>query len=140
MWVGSRIQKQQSMTFSPFMQIYDIVVPQDNMLRKINELVDFSFVYEELKENYCHDNGRNAVDPIRMFKYLLLKTIHDLSDVDIVERSKYKERYKIEAKNSELKHRHGYDVVKSSGLIGMELQGAMAIFTVNIKRILKLLG
>jgi len=53
------------MTFSPFMQIYDIVVPQDNMLRKI-ELVDFSFVYEELKENYCHDNGRNAVDPIRM--------------------------------------------------------------------------
>lgn len=83
MWVGSMIQKQQSMTFSPFMQIYDIVVPQDNMLRKINELVDFSFVYEELKENYCHDNGRNAVDPIRMFKYLLLKTIHDLSDVDI---------------------------------------------------------
>ncbi len=75
-----------------------------------------------------------------MFKYLLLKTIHDLSDVDIVERSKYKERYKIEAKNSELKHRHGYDVAKSSGLIGMELQGAMAIFTVNIKRILKLLG
>lgn len=94
MWVGSMIQKQQSMTFSPFMQIYDIVVPQDNMLRKINELVDFSFVYEELKENYCHDNGRNAVDPIRMFKYLLLKTIHDLSDVDIVERSKYDMSFK----------------------------------------------
>ncbi len=94
MWVGSMIQKQQAMTFSPFMQIYDIVVPQDNMLRKINELVDFSFVYEELKENYCHDNGRNAVDPIRMFKYLLLKTIHDLSDVDIVERSKYDMSFK----------------------------------------------
>lgn len=55
-------------------------------------------------------------------------------------KEKSKERYKIEAKNSELKHRHGYDVAKSSGLIGMELQGAMAIFTVNIKRILKLLG
>jgi hypothetical protein len=41
--------------------------------------------------------------------------------------------------NSELKHRHGYDVAKSSGLIGMELQGAMAIFTVNQKRILKLI-
>ena len=53
---------------------------------------------------------------------------------------KSKERYKIEAKNSELKHRHGYNVAKSSGLISMELQGAMAIFTVNIKRILKLLG
>ncbi|MFP3511857.1 transposase, partial [Peribacillus sp. SIMBA_075] len=55
-------------------------------------------------------------------------------------KEKSKERYKIEAKNSELKHRHGYDVAKSSGLLGMELQGAMAIFTVNLKRILKLMA
>ncbi len=54
-------------------------------------------------------------------------------------KEKAKERYKIEAKNSELKHRHGYDVATSSGLLGMELQGAMAIFTVNLKRILKLM-
>src|SRR5699024_12777222 len=39
-------------------------------------------------------------------------------------KEKSKERYKIEAKNSELKHRHGYDVSKSSGLISMEMQGA----------------
>lgn len=51
---------------------------------------------------------------------------------------KAKERYKIEAKNSELKHRHGYDVATSSGLLGMQLQGAMAIFAVNLKRILKI--
>lgn len=31
---------------------------------------------------------------------------------------KSKERYKIEAKNSELKHGHGYDVATSSGSIG----------------------
>ena len=49
-----------------------------------------------------------------------------------------KERYKIEAKNSELKHQHGYDVATSSGLLGMQMQGALTIFTVNIKRILKL--
>ena len=49
-----------------------------------------------------------------------------------------KERYKIEAKNSELKHRHGYDVASSSGLIGMELQGALTIFAVNLKRIIRL--
>lgn len=53
-------------------------------------------------------------------------------------RAKSKERYKIEAKNSELKHRHGYDVATSSGLLGMQLQGAMAIFAVNLKRILKI--
>jgi IS5 family transposase len=64
-------------------------VPKDNLLRQIDELIDFSFIYEELKANYCLDNGRNAIDPIRMFKYLLLKAIFELSDVDIVERSRY---------------------------------------------------
>ena len=55
-------------------------------------------------------------------------------------KEKSKEHYKIEAKNSELKHRHGYDKVSSWGIIGMEMQGALAIFTVNIKRILKIVG
>nr|WP_238482899.1 IS1182 family transposase [Lederbergia galactosidilytica] len=76
------------------MDLYNLIVPEDNMLRRINDLVDFSFVYDELVNNYCLDNGRNAVDPIRMFKYLLLKTIHDLSDVDVVERSKYDMSFK----------------------------------------------
>jgi len=76
------------------MELYNLIVPADNMLRKINELIDFTFVYEELKDNYCLDNGRNAIDPIRMFKYLLLKSIHDLSDVDLVERSKYDMSFK----------------------------------------------
>lgn len=88
------IQKQQSMTLSPYLELYNLVVPKDNMLRQIKELVDFSFVYEELKERYCHDNGRNAIDPIRMFKYLLLKAIFELSDIDIVERSKYDMSFK----------------------------------------------
>ncbi len=55
-------------------------------------------------------------------------------------KEKTKEQYKIEAKNSELKHRHGYDIVSSSGLIGMEMEGAMAIFAVNLKRIIKLIN
>ena len=88
------IQMQQSLIVSPYMAIYDLVVPKNNMLRQINELVDFSFVYEELKQNYCLDNGRNAIDPIRMFKYLLLKAIFELSDADIVERSKYDMSFK----------------------------------------------
>lgn len=88
------IQQQQTMMFSKYMGLYDIVVPQDNMLRRINDLIDFSFIFEELKDKYCHDNGRNSIDPIRMFKYLFLKTIHDVSDVDIVERSKYDMSFK----------------------------------------------
>lgn len=88
------LSNQESLNLSPFMAIYDLVVPRDNMLRQINDLVDFTFILEELKTKYCLDNGRNAVPPIRMFKYLLLKSIFDLSDVDVVERSKYDMSFK----------------------------------------------
>ncbi|MBB6024952.1 IS5 family transposase [Paenibacillus sp. JGP012] len=88
------IRQQQTLVLSPYAALYDIVVPKDNMLRQINELVDFSFIYEELEAKYCLDNGRNAINPIRMFKYLLLKAIFELSDVDIVERSKYDMSFK----------------------------------------------
>jgi transposase len=96
MYVGGiqMISNQETLNLSPYAAIYDIVVPKNNMLRQINELVDFSFILEELKTKYCLDNGRNAISPIRMFKYLLLKSIYDLSDVDIVERSQYDMSFK----------------------------------------------
>ncbi|MEK4520678.1 IS1182 family transposase [Psychrobacillus sp. FSL W7-1457] len=88
------ISKQETLNLSPYIALYDLVIPKDNMLRQINELVDFSFILDELKSKYCLDNGRNAIPPIRMFKYLLLKAIHDLSDADLVERSKFDMSFK----------------------------------------------
>ena len=52
------------------------------------------FVYKELVDKYCSDNGRMAESPIRMFKYLLLKVIYDISDVDVVERSRFDMSFK----------------------------------------------
>lgn len=86
--------QQQEMILSPYMEIYELVIPKDNLLRRIKELVDFDFIYDELADKYCLDNGRNAVSPMRMFKYLLLKAIFDLSDIDVVERSKYDMSFK----------------------------------------------
>src|SRR5699024_6706952 len=70
--VGIMLQKQQTMILSPYTEIYDLVVPKDNFLRRLNELIDLSFVYDELNDKYCHTNGRNAIDPISMFKYYFL--------------------------------------------------------------------
>jgi len=52
-------------------------------------------------------------------------------------KEKTKHRYKIEAKNNELKNVHGYRRATSYGT-NMQMQGALAIFTVNLKRIIKL--
>jgi len=86
--------QQQKIQLSTYSDLYDLIVPQDNLLRKIIELIDFSFIYDELVNKYCSNNGRNAESPIRMFKYLLLKTIYDVSDVDIVERSRFDMSFK----------------------------------------------
>ena len=50
----------------------------------------------------------------------------------------YSERYKIEAKNAELKNNYGYDKATSYGIGGMTIQGATTLFLVNMKRIFKL--
>ena len=81
--------------FSEHAVLYDILIPKNHLLRQINELIDFSFIYDELVSKYCPDNGRTAVDPVVMFKYLLLKTIYRLSDVDVVEHSRYDLSYKF---------------------------------------------
>ena len=86
--------QQQKIQLSTYSDLYDLIVPKDNLLRKINELIDFSFIYDELVNKYCSNNGRNAESPIRMFKYLLLKTIYDVSDVDVVERSRFDMSFK----------------------------------------------
>ena len=85
---------QQTIQFSDYSELYDLIIPQDNLLRRINDLVDFSFIQKELMDKYCHDNGRMAESPVMMFKYLLLKTIYDISDVDVVERSRYDMSFK----------------------------------------------
>lgn len=79
--------QQKELELSNYPELYDLLIPKDHLLRSISELVDFSFVYDELKDKYCSNNGRMAEDPIRMFKYLLLKCIYNMSDVDVVKRT-----------------------------------------------------
>jgi hypothetical protein len=86
--------QQQTLSLSTYSSLYDLIVPQENLLRKINDLIDFGFIYKELLDKYSIDQGRTAECPIKLFKYLLLKVIYTLSDVDVVERSRYDMSFK----------------------------------------------
>ncbi|STO07532.1 IS1182 family transposase [Exiguobacterium aurantiacum] len=79
---------------SPYAALYDLLIPADDELRLIHDLVPFDFITELLEDTYCHDNGRMAVHPVRMFKYLFLKAHSNLSDVDLVRRAKTDLAYK----------------------------------------------
>lgn len=73
--------------FSQYNALYDILISKDNFWRQMKEMVDFSFVYDLLSDNYSSTMGRTAVDVIRMLKYLLLKQYYKLSDVGLIERT-----------------------------------------------------
>ncbi|APZ47810.1 IS1182 family transposase [Polaribacter reichenbachii] len=88
------LSQQQVLKLSEYSSLYDLIVPKDNLLRKINDLIDFDFIYKELLDKYSVDQGRTAECPIKLFKYLLLKVIYTISDVDVVERSRYDMSFK----------------------------------------------
>ena len=48
------------------------LVPADHLLRKIDRAVDLEFVRERVRHLYCEDNGRPALDPVVLFKLLLI--------------------------------------------------------------------
>lgn len=48
------------------------LVPQDHLLRKIEAVIDFSFIHDRVAGLYCPDNGRPPLDPTLMFKALFI--------------------------------------------------------------------
>lgn len=48
------------------------LVPKEHLLRKIDRVIDFDFIRDKVRDLYCADNGRPAVDPVVLFKMLFL--------------------------------------------------------------------
>ena len=53
-------------------------VPQDYLLRKIDKAVDFSKIYDLVEDLYCKDNGRPSVDPVVLFKIVLIQHLYGI--------------------------------------------------------------
>ena len=68
--------------------LYDKIVPSDHLLRKINQVVDFSFVNDMVKERYTPDFGRPAEDPEFMLRLCLLQYLYGDSDRQVIENAR----------------------------------------------------
>ena len=53
-------------------------VPADHLLRKIDSAVDFSHIYDIVEDLYCADNGRPSIDPVVIFKMVLIQHLYGL--------------------------------------------------------------
>jgi transposase len=72
--------------------LYDDVVgscyiPQNHLLRRLRDTVDFSFVHDQLAPLYHEDNGRPAYNPEVMVRLIFLQLQYKLSDRGVVDRA-----------------------------------------------------
>ena len=56
----------------------DMLVPEDHLLRKIDAAVDFKQIYEFVDDLYCKDNGRPSIDPVVLFKIVMIQHIYGI--------------------------------------------------------------
>ena len=107
----------------------------------VTEVESYYFDIEKCKhcpyKEGCYKEGAK----IKTYNVTIKSDIH-IKYMDYMETEEckklYAERYKIEAKNSELKSNFGYDTANACGKNGITIQGASALFLANMKRIIKL--
>ena len=59
----------------------DQLVPQDHLLRKIDNCIDFSFIYDLVEDKYCPDNGRPSIDPVTLIKIPLIQYMYGIKSM-----------------------------------------------------------
>ena len=49
------------------------LVPEDHLVRKLENAIDWSFIYELVENSYCEDNGRPSLDPVILIKLAVIQ-------------------------------------------------------------------
>ena len=57
------------------------IVPQDSLFRKIDKYIDFTFIYDEVKDLYCENNGRPSIDPVVLFKLVFIQALDGIKSM-----------------------------------------------------------
>ncbi|MFH2056386.1 MAG: IS1182 family transposase [bacterium] len=57
------------------------LIPADYPLRRLDQVLDLSFVHEAVRDRYCQDNGRPSIDPEVILRLFLLQAIAGISHV-----------------------------------------------------------
>ncbi len=73
----------------------ETLVPKDHLLRKIDRHIDFGFIYDKVEHLYCKDNGRPPVDPVMLFRMLLIGYLYGVrSERRLEQEIKYNVAYR----------------------------------------------
>ena len=57
----------------PIIVDLEALVPENHLLRKIERVMDYEWLYDRLTPYYCHDNDRPGTDPVVLIKMVLIQ-------------------------------------------------------------------
>ena len=57
------------------------LIPADHHLRRLDRVLDLSFVHEAVRDRYCQDNGRPSIDPEVVLRLFLLQALEGITHV-----------------------------------------------------------
>ena len=69
---------QQEMTLLPPLES---LIPEDHYLRRLDRVLDLSFVHEAVRDRYCADNGRPSIDPEVVLRLFILQAVMGIRSV-----------------------------------------------------------
>lgn len=49
------------------------LVAKDHLLRKMEKVMDYEWLYEQPDPYYCYDNGKPGTDPVVLIKMVLIQ-------------------------------------------------------------------
>jgi len=73
-----RVNRQTRMMLLPPLEAF---IPKDHPIRRLNKVLDLSFVHDAVRGQYCHDNGRPSIDPEVIIRLFLLQAIEGIPHV-----------------------------------------------------------
>lgn len=57
------------------------MIPKESIFRKIDKYIDFTFIYEEVKDLYSENNGRPSIDPVVLFKLVFIQALDGIKSM-----------------------------------------------------------
>ena len=59
----------------------DDLVPQDHLLRIIDRAIDWSFIYDLVRDTYSDGMGRPSIDPVMLIKIPLIQYLYGIKSM-----------------------------------------------------------
>lgn len=59
----------------PVITDLDALLPKGHLLRKIEKVMDYDWLYKRLSSYYCHTNGRLGTDPAVLIQHFVWHSI-----------------------------------------------------------------